>query len=197
MTARAINSFFIAFFIGWLVSYSLFHVPANFLWTCNVAFILAALATLGGGSRLVFSICLILVAVADGLWLVDVLGRLLTGRHWLGGTAYMFSSEIPLHVRLFSLEHVFLAPFLVYKLSGKGYDSTALRYAALLVPVVYYLTWLLADPASEVNWVWGLWGNTQAFMPGALYPLLAAFVFVLVLVVPAHFLAKRFLSQKA
>lgn len=196
MFDRVLKVGFWLFFAGWFVSYTGYHRPENFLWTCNVAFIVTAVALLVQQRRLVFSVCLILVAVADFLWALDVAGRLLTGTHWLGGTAYMFNPEIPAAVRFFSLEHLFLTPVLIYWLHPVGYDRRALPVCLLAVPLIYYATYLLGEPASEVNWVWGFYGQQQSWMAPVIYPGVAASVFFLVFVVPAHFLARRLLHLR-
>lgn len=145
--------------------------------------------------RLTLSICLILVALPDLGWTIDVTVAALTGEHLIGdATAYMFDSEIPILVRLFSFEHVMLTPALIYSLWRQGYDRRALPISIVLVLLLYYLTYWLADPATQVNWVWGLFGQQQTIMAPVAYPLFAALLFSAVCLGPSHLLARWLLK---
>ena len=101
------------FVLTWAIVYASYYPLANFLWTCNTGLILATLGVALGDNRFILSVCLILVALPDLLWTIDVAVAWLTGMHPLGGTAYMFDSKIPWLVRLFSLEHLLLTPILI------------------------------------------------------------------------------------
>lgn len=147
-------------------------------------------------NRLMLSAVLIVVALPDLGWTLDVAWRAVTGSHLIGGTEYMFDDEIPALIRLMSFEHVILAPLVVAALWRRGYDPRALVWAAPALLLLYYLTYWVADPAWEVNWVYGLFGNPQTFMPPSLYPLVAALIFVTVLLLPGHFLAKRLIPGR-
>ncbi len=157
--------------------------------------ILTAVALAFNEHRLTLSVCLILVALPDFAWTVDVTVAAITGTYPIGATAYMFDPEIPKLVRLFSYQHVLLAPVLVFLLWCRGYDRRALPLAAVLVLMLYYLTYWLAKPATQVNWVWGPFGQEQSLLSPAVYPLFAAMVFSVVFLLPAHFLASRLLQQ--
>ena len=193
----ALKWLFWVFVLAWAIVYAFYYPIANFLWTCNIGLMLAALGMALGDNRFILSVCLILVALPDLLWTIDVTTAWLTGEHPLGGTAYMFDVKIPLLVRLFSLEHLLLTPILITLLWHQGYDRRALPVTAVLVLALYYLTYWLADPETQVNWVWGLFGRQQTIMPKTIYPFFAASVYSIVFLVPAHWLACWLLKDRA
>ena len=188
----ALKWMFWIFVLAWAIVYASYYPLANFLWTCNTGLILAAFGTAFNNNRFVLSACLILVALPDLVWTIDVTVALLTGEHPLGGTAYMFDSKIPRLVRLMSLEHLLLTPILVALLWHQGYDRRALPVAVGLVVFLYSFTYFFADPATQVNWVWGLFGRQQSRIPQAVYPLVAALGFSVIFLVPTHWLARWF-----
>ena len=191
----ALKWVFWIFVLAWAIVYASYYPVANFLWTCNAGLILAAFGVAFNNNRFILSVCLILVALPDLVWTIDVTVALLTGEHLLGGTAYMFDFKIPKLVRLFSLELLLLTPILVALLWRQGYDYRALPVAVGLVLVLYYLTYLFADPATQVNWVWGLFGRQQSTIPQAVYPLVAALGLSTIFLVPSHWLAQWFFES--
>ena len=193
--ALGLKLLFWTFVVAWALVYASFYPLVNFLWTCNSGLILTAVALAFNEHRLTLSVCLILVALPDFAWTLDVTVAAITGTHPTGATAYMFDPEIPKLVRLFSFEHVLLTPVIVFFLWSRGYDRRALPLAALLVLMLYYITYWLAEPATQVNWVWGPFGQQQSLFDPALYPLFAALVFSLVFLLPGHFLASWLLQQ--
>lgn len=187
---------FAAFFLLWLTSYTIQYPLSNFLWTCNVAFILSAISVFVTRDSLGLSVALCLVVVPDILWVLDVICRAVLGQHLIGGTEYIFDSSLPWLVRCASFEHAVLVPFLIYMLRRRGYDTRALLACAIVLPTVYYVTYLVSDPALHTNWIWGLFASRQGWMPSALYPAVAALVFLLVFATPVHLAANRFLPAR-
>lgn len=183
-------------FAFWAVTYATFYPLTNFLWTCNVAFILAVIGIcVERRGTLLVSTALCIAAIPDILWAIDASSRALFGRHLFGGTEYLFDANIPLRVRLASFEHLLVPIVLVWTLHRRGYDRRAWQLAAIIVPTVYYVTYWVAPPALHTNWVWGVFAKQQPWMPAIVYPGVAAFVFVAVLCSLAHITACRWLPQ--
>lgn len=195
MTSAVQRVAVVAVIVAWAMGYASYYPPENFLWTCNLGVLLTA-AAVAIRSRLTLSAVLIVVALPDIGWTLDVIWRSVAGNHLIGGTEYMFDERIPIVIRLLSFEHLLLAPLLVTLLWRRGYDPRALYWAAPVLFMLYYVTYLVADPAWEVNWVYGLFGTPQTFMPPGLYPLVAAMIFVTVILLPGHFLARKFLPDR-
>jgi hypothetical protein len=108
----------------YLPAYAAGYGWANFLFLCNLGvFVLAA--GLWAGSPLLISSQAIGVLLVDVVWTLDLASRLVTGRHWIGGTEYMWDPRWPLFTRLLSLYHT-VTPFLiVHALRRVGYDRRA------------------------------------------------------------------------
>ena len=99
------------------------------------------------------------------IYTVDLAGALLTGRHLVGGTEYMFDPGLPLTIRLLSLFHVVTPPLLLWAIWRLGYDPRGWKLQTLMawivVPINYF--W---RPEQDVNWARGLFFHEQHAMPG-------------------------------
>ena len=153
--------------------YWLKYGPSNFLWFSDIAL----LAALWLENRLLASIMLLAAALPELMWNLDFFSRLIFGRHVTGMTRYMFDRELSLSLRALSLFHValpLLLGWLVYRL---GYDPRALVAQIALAWIVLPITYLLTDPADNINWVFGPGDKPQTWMPPILYlPLLMLFL---------------------
>jgi hypothetical protein len=164
--------------------------PGNFLWFSDLALFVTA-AALWLESSLLASMMALSVVVLESIWIIDFLIGLIAGSSVIGLSAYMFDSKIPLWIRALSLFHIVLPLLLVWLLYRLGYDRRALLAQTLLAWIVLPLSYFLTKPADNVNWVYGLGGGTQKWMPAPLYLVLLMIAFPLVLYLPTHFLLKR------
>ena len=186
----------------WLkISYTLFicilvpvywkqYGPGNFLWFSDLALFVTA-AALWLESSLLASMMAVSVIVLESVWIIDFLIGLIAGSSLIGLSAYMFDSKIPLSIRALSLFHVVLPLLLLWLLYRLGYDHRALLAQTLLAWIVLPLSYFLTKPSDNVNWVYGLGGGTQKWMPAPLYLVLLMIAFPLVLYWPTHLLLKR------
>jgi hypothetical protein len=78
------------------------------------------------GSPLLLSTQAVSSLVVHAVWDLDVAWRVITGRHLIGGTEYMWDPRFPLGLRLLSLFHVVWPPLLWWALRRVGYDRRAL-----------------------------------------------------------------------
>ena len=110
--------------------------PANFLHLCDIAVILTCIGLWTNNALLVSSQAVSSVLI-DLVWTVDVVTRLILGRHLIGGTEYLFDSSTPLWARLLSLFHIILPFILLWSLSRLGYDRRGWKLqSAILLPVL-------------------------------------------------------------
>ena len=186
----------------WLkISYTLFicvlipvywrrYGPANFLWFSDIALFLAA-AALWLESSLLASMMALSVVVLETIWIIDFCIGLVIGSSVIGLSGYMFDSKIPLSIRALSLFHIVLPVLLLWLLYRLGYDHRALFAQTLLAWIVLPLSYFLTKPSDNVNWVYGLGGGTQRWMPAPLYLVLLMIAFPLVLYFPTHLILKR------
>ena len=149
----------------WLVlfitAYGWAYGAANFIRLCDVAVILTCLGILSGSALLVSSQAVSSLLV-DLAWDLDLLGRLLCGRHLIGGTEYMWDARYPLWVRLVSLFHVAWPPLLVGVLRRLGYDPRGFALQCAIAAVVFVasrfvlpgenLNYALRDPFFHRSW---------------------------------------------
>ena len=144
-------------------------------------------------SALIFSWAACGLLLFQTLYTVDLAGALLTGRHIIGGTEYMFDPSLPLMVRLLSLFHVVTPPLLLWAIWRLGYDPRGWKLQTLtawiVVPINYF--W---RPEYDVNWARGLFLHEQHAVPGFVY--LACYLVAVPLIVyfPTHLLL-RWASQ--
>jgi hypothetical protein len=180
-------------FLGVLVPvYAWSHGPGNFLWFSDIGLFLAG-GALWLESPLLASTAAVGVLALELGWNVDFLA----GGRLLGLASYMFDPHEPAFLRALSLFHVALPPLLVWLLRRLGYDRRALVAQTALAWLVLPATYLLTDPAENVNWVFGPGGAPQTLVPGPLY--LAALMVGLPLLVflPTHLVLRRLVRPAA
>jgi hypothetical protein len=143
----------------WLLVYLPAYTQAygllNFLFLCNLGVILTAYAVWRGDALLLSSQA-VGAPIVCAVWLLDVLSRLATGTHWIGGTEYMWDPQFPLFQRLLSCYHALWPLVLIAGLRRTGYDRRAYRLqagiatlavlASRLTPAAYHITVAWVDP---------------------------------------------------
>jgi hypothetical protein len=156
----------------------------NFLFFCDMGNVLIGIG-LWLESALIFSWVACGVLVFQSLYIVDFAGALVTGRHWIGGTEYMFDPGLPLPVRLLSLFHLVTPPLLLWAIRRLGYDSRGWKLqtvtAWIAVPIDYF--W---RPEMDVNWARGLFFHEQHLVPGWAYLIAYLIVVPLGVYFPTH-----------
>jgi hypothetical protein len=169
---------------AWMPLYWRQYGLQNFLFFCDIGNLLIGLA-LWLESPLIFSWQACGLLLFQTLYTVDLAGALLTGRHLLGGTEYMFDPGIPLPVRLVSLFHVVTPPLLLWAIWRLGYDRRGWKLQTLtawiVVPINYF--W---RPGFDVNWARGPFFREQHWMPGPIYLLGYLVVVPLLIYYPTH-----------
>ena len=177
--------------IGWSV-WLLLWIPfywhqygvQNFLYFCDLGnFFIAAALWLE--SPLLFSIQACGLLLFQTLYSIDLIGAVLSGKHIIGGTEYMFDPHVPLPMRLLSLFHIVVPPLLLWAIWRLAYDPRGWKYQTLtawiVVPINYF--W---RPQYDVNWARGPFFREQHVVPGIVY--LAAYLLLVPLLVywPTH-----------
>ena len=169
----------------WVPAYLSFYGPRNFLWLCDLCnFIL--LIALWAESKLLFSSQIVSVLLLDVLWTIDVGMAFFFGVHPIGGTQYMFNLEIPTHIRLFSLFHVFVPVLLVWSVWRLGYDRRGLLLQTALTWIILPLSFIFSSPEWDINWVWGPFGRPQTLLHPGVYFLLCMLLYPVIVYLPTH-----------
>jgi hypothetical protein len=149
-------------------------------------------------SALLASMMTLAVALPEAVWNVDFFGRLLTGRHVFGLSAYMFDARKPRALRALSLFHVVLPVVLLWMVHRLGYDARAWRLQTVVALAVLPLTYWLTDPVDNVNWVHGPGATAQRWISPRLYLAAMMVLFPLVVYLPTHLLLRAvFTSARA
>jgi hypothetical protein len=165
----------------------------NFLYFCDIGNFLIAIG-LWSESRLILSWQAVGLLVFQTLYAFDLIVALVSGRHLIGGTEYMFDPKVSLLVRLLGLYHLVVPPLLLWTVRRLGYDSQAWKWQTLtlwtLIPINFF--W---RPQYNVNWARGL-GHEQHTVPQWLY--LAAYLIVVPLVIywPTHLALKGWANSR-
>jgi hypothetical protein len=181
----------------WVVTWAPFYWrqygAQNFLYFCDLGNVFLA-AALWLESPLLFSWQASGLLLFQSLYTIDLLGAVLSGRHFIGGTEYMFDNGIPLFVRLLSLFHVVTPPLLLWAIRRLGYDRRGWKYQTLtawvVVPINYF--WR-AD--LDINWARGPFFREQHMMPGWLYLLAYLVVVPLLVYWPTHLLLQWWTTE--
>ncbi|HZQ17190.1 MAG TPA: hypothetical protein VFA90_00600 [Terriglobales bacterium] len=167
-----------AWVLVWIPVYYRQYGAQNFLFYCDIGNLLITLA-LWIESRLIFSWQAVGLLAFQTLYTLDLLGALITGRHALGGTEYMFDPTIPLVVRLLGLYHIAVPPLLLWAVHRLGYDRRGWTLQTLMIWVLVPINFFWR-PEYNVNWARGL-GHEQHVVPPWFY--LIAYLIVVPLVV--------------
>jgi hypothetical protein len=156
-----------AWLVVWAPVYWRQYGAQNFLYFCDIGNILIG-AALWLESPLIFSAQATGLLLFQTFYAVDLASALISGRHWIGGTEYMFDPHLALYIRLLSLFHIVTPPLLLWAISRLGYDERGWKLQTLLtwivVPINYF--W---RPHFDVNWARGLYYREQHFTSGLLY----------------------------
>jgi hypothetical protein len=166
----------------------------NFLYFCDLGNILIAVA-LWSESALMFSWQAVGLLVFQSLYIVDLFGTVLFGRHVIGGTEYMFDPHIPLLVRLLSLFHLVTPPLLVWAIWNLGYDPRGWKLQTLITWIVIPINYFWR-PQYNINWARGLFMREQHIVPGAVYVIAYLIVVPLVIYYPTHLILKLWLRKR-
>jgi hypothetical protein len=163
--------------------------PKNFLWFSDIA-LLATAAALWLESPLIASMMLLAIALPELAWNVDFFGRLLTGRHLVGLSDYMFDARKPLGLRALSLFHVALPIVLIWTVHRLGYDDRAWLVQTMVALTVLPVTYWVTDAGDNVNWVYGPGRTRQSRMHPLTYLALEMVFFPVVVYLPVHLLLR-------
>ena len=168
----------------WIPFYWHQYGAQNFLYFCDLGNLFIAVA-LWLESPLLFSWQACGLLLFQTLYSIDLIGALLSGKHIIGGTEYMFDANVPLPMRLLSLFHIVVPPLLLWAIWRLGYDSRGWKYQTLtawiVVPINYF--W---RPQFDVNWARGPFFREQHVVPGIVYLLLYLIAVPLLVYWPTH-----------
>jgi hypothetical protein len=170
----------------WVPLYYRQYGLQNFLFFCDLGNILITFA-LWLESSLIFSWQACGLLLFQTLYTVDLAGTLITGRHIIGGTEYMFDPGIPLLIRMLSLFHVVTPPLLLWATWRLGYDPRGWKLqtltACVVVPINHF--W---RPGYDVNWATGVLFHEQHWVPGVIYLLIYLVAVPSLIFFPTHVL---------
>jgi hypothetical protein len=178
----------------WIPLYWRQYGAQNFLFFCDLGNLLIT-AALWLESPLIFSWQAAGLLVFQTLYCFDLAGALIFGRHFIGGTEYMFDPHISIFMRLLSLFHVVTPPLLLWAISRLGYDprgwklQTAVTW--IVVPISHF--W---RASYDVNWATGPFFREQHAMPGAIYLLIYLLVVPAAIYFPTHLLLAWWMKDK-
>jgi hypothetical protein len=180
--------------VVWAPLYWRHYGAQNLLYFCDLGNFFIAMA-LWLESPLLFSWQATGLLLFQSLYTIDLTGAVLTGKHIVGGTEYMFDGGVPVFLRLLSLFHVVTPPVLLWAIQRLGYDKRAWKLQTLtawvVVPINYF--W---RPEFDINWARGPFLREQHVMPGWLY-LLGYLILVPLLVYwPTHLALQRWVSRR-
>jgi hypothetical protein len=177
----------------WVPAYAVVYGLGNFLHLCDVAVILTCLG-LWQGSALLLSMQALNILI-DLTWDLDLGWRLVTGRHLLGGTEYMWEARYALWVRLLSLFHLVLPVVLLRALREVRYDRRALAAQSVL-GLLMIAAARTVGPQANVNFSWRDPFFHRAWGPAPLHVLVIFAGLVAVVYAPTHAALSRLYPRR-
>jgi hypothetical protein len=182
----------LAWLAVWVPTYTYELGWRNFLQLCDVGLFVTCAGIWRGDARLLSSQA-VGTLVVSGLWMLDVTGRLVGGRHLVGGTEYMWNGERPLFVRLLSLFHVATVPLLLGCLRRTGYDRRGFGLMVAIAGATLIASRLFGTAADNPNYVFRDPFFHRTFGPAPLHLLVTLAALSLVAFLPTHLLLARLL----
>lgn len=189
---RKVKIVYTIWMLVWAPAWFIYYGPVHFLWLCNITNFIV-LAALWREDSLLLSSQIVLTLVIDSLWAIDLASALIFNAHPTGATKYMFSDSLHIAFRLMSLYHLCLVPVIIYGLSKVGYDNRGWKLQCLITAVAYPLTYLLGEPAGNINWLWRPFEMEQTVVSLEVFVLVCMAVFPLLLYIPTHGLIRLWL----
>lgn len=180
----------------WVPVYWIYIGPQNFLWLCDLANIIL-LFGIFTESALIISSQAIGVLLVQILWTVDFLSGALLGFHVIGGTQYMFDTQVSLWLRCLSLFHVAVPPLLIFSLFRLGYDRRGLPLQTAIVWVLLPVTFLTTAPELNINWLHSPFGYPQTLLAPPVFTAVMMLAYPLILFLPTHWCLQRVFRQVA
>jgi len=186
--------FWTVWLVVWIPIYWHQYGLQNFLYFCDIGNILICVA-LWLESPLIFAWQAAGLLLFQTLFVIDLIGALIAGKHIVGATAYMFDPHIPLTVRLLSLFHVVTPPLLLWAIWRLGYNKRGWMYQTVMTWIVVPINYLWR-PQFNVNWARGLFFHEQHLVPGPLYLLIYLIAVPLLVYWPTHLFLSWFNSRR-
>ena len=185
-----------AWMAAWVPVYWSAFGPSNFLWLCDVAnFIVCAALWLE--SPLLFSAQACGVLLIQLGWALDFFGNILLRFHPIGGTEYMFDPAEPVITRCLSaFFHLAMPGLLLWAIARLGFDRRGVRFQTALAWAVLPLSFFVAGPEVNLNWVWGPFGKPQSALAPWLYLLVTMAAYPLLLYVPTHLALAKWAKRR-
>jgi len=188
---------------GYWVAYT----PWNFLYFCDIALLVTAVA-IWIESPLLVSMQAVAITVPQLLWVVDLVCRLVAGVHLTGVTAYMLDAGISPFLRALSSFHGWLPFVLLWLCSRLGYDGRAFRLQSVAAIIVLLASYLFAPApppsashpawAVNLNYVYGLDDkHPQTYMAPRLWLGFMMAFHVLAIYLPTHLALRRLFAPPA
>jgi hypothetical protein len=156
----------------------------NFLFFCDIGNVLIGIG-LWLESPLIFSWVACGLLFFQTLYTIDLGVALISGRHIIGGTEYMFDPHLSFLVRLLSLFHVVTPPLLLWAIWRLGYDRRGWKFQTGMTWIVVTINYFWR-PEQDVNWARGLFFHEQHVVPGWLYLLAYLTAVPLLIYFPTH-----------
>jgi hypothetical protein len=168
----------------WAPLYWRQYGPQNFLFVCDLGNLMVTVG-LWLESPLIFSWQAVSLLLFQTLFIIDLSGAVVSGRHLIGGTEYMFDPHISLAIRLLSLFHVVTPPLLLWAIWKLGYDRRAWIYQTVTLWIVLPINYFWR-PQFDVNWARGPFFREQHVVPGLVYLLIYMLLVPAVVYWPTH-----------
>ena len=180
--------------VVWVPLYWKHYGAQNLLYFCDLGNFFIA-AALWWESPLLFSWQATGLLLFQSLYTIDLLGAVLSGRHVIGGTEFMFDNGVPLYLRLLSLFHLVTPPLLLWAIWRLGYDKRGWKYQTLTAWVVVPINYIWR-PQFDINWARGPFFQEQHVLPGWAYLLGYLIVIPLLVYWPTHLALQWWTSRR-
>ncbi|HYL83077.1 MAG TPA: hypothetical protein VE263_02490 [Candidatus Angelobacter sp.] len=162
----------------------------NLMHICDVGLVLVCLG-LWLRQPLLVSSQTLYAPLVGVLWSLDVVWRLVTSHHLIGGTEYMWDTNYPLWIRLLSGFHIVLPLLLLWAIRVLGYDRRALSLQIAITGALLVFSRFLS-PQLNMNYAFQDPLFHRAWGPAPVHLAVILAGCVVIFFWPTHFLLSRF-----
>jgi len=146
----------------------------EFLWACNIAFLMSICGLYWNKPNLVGA-SIVVIAIDQMLWYIDIGCYLTIGKFPIGVAKYLTWPENKLPKKIFSMHHLWFIPVLMYVMAHCGglrivsfFISLLLTliltaYSRLTIPKGIYLPELKHEHYLNINLSWEVWKDIKGF----------------------------------
>jgi hypothetical protein len=156
-----------------------------FVWFCNHTPVMFGLAFIFNKTQIVKGL-INAGFLAQLVWTIDFLSKILFNTHIFNLTNYIFESPITIWILLTITIHMFTTNVALIITMKEKPQKISLFYSFIYIAFLYFLTLLTTIPEDNINWVFAI--DSIVFYSHILYTIFWPITVFILVILPSHFI---------